>query len=143
MDFRVFSPDGLLEALNEAGYRVGKRTINRWKKEGSATAEDIRAIQQILFPNMEKEAAPSVTRRLLTGIIALEQRAHISDAELAAAAKKAEVLEARAQAVDARLGRTLVPPPRKRAAPPQPPDDGRADGSPSSKRPSRKRASQE
>lgn len=138
MDFKVFSPKGLQEALTANNYPVSRSTVDRWKAGAQPTREDIRAIRDLLFPEDAKEAAPSVTRRLLAGVMALEKNARISDVELADAIRDAAAWERESLEADARLAERLARSPRKRAARAGDPTGGQVDGSPSSRRRKRK-----
>lgn len=73
-----------------------------------ARLEQVRALYGLPVDSQgtKKEAAPSMTRRLLAGVIALEKKAEISPDELASAEESAEMIEASLEA-DARLAAEL------------------------------------
>lgn len=134
MDLRAFSQEKLWEALQREGYKErGFRTVRRWVEDGVApTPEAERVIRKIL--GITKEAAPSVTRRLLEGIIALENRADLSPEERAQAAQDADAFERLAQVSDRQLAKRLEASQRTRSSRAKGPTGGPAAESPSSKR---------
>lgn len=134
MDFSVFSPRGLSAALTAGGHKVSERTVARWKTGVPPTRDDLKAIQALLFPEMTEGAAPSVTRRLLAGVIALENRSNISDSERAAAMAAAEGYEALALEADSRLAERIEQSQHKHVALPGGPSVSPADESQGSRR---------
>lgn len=127
----------LLRALRHArmdalGYRsvdeiaekakVARNTIYNWEKGFSPALEELDRVAVALdvplsamvdawSGRQHETAAPLFTRRLLTGVIALERRANISPDELASAEESAIAIEA-GMGVDARIASGLVTPRR-------------------------------
>lgn len=83
------------EEVTRRGYRLSGETLNRWvreEKEFPATVE--RIVFELFGLDTQKEAAPSLTRRLLVGIRALEQKAGVTAEELALAEAALEMDQA-------------------------------------------------
>lgn len=75
------------EEVTRRGYRVSGETLNRWvrdEKEFPAIVERI-VFDLFTISGQSENAAPSMTRRLEIGIRALEQKAGVTDEELALA----------------------------------------------------------
>jgi hypothetical protein len=115
---RVFEAKALAAALTEAGYSVSERTVQRWKAgQTRPKPQDIRAIRDLVGASEanERAASPSMTRRLLAGVIALETAAGITPEALAAAQQEATGFEERALDVDRRVAAELTETQRKAA----------------------------
>lgn len=122
--------------ITRRGYRVSVETLNRWHRDRKEVPAVVERIVFELFgvSETQKEAAPSMTKRLLAGLIALETRAGISPDELASAEEEAAALLVLEAGVDIQLAAELEAAQRT-------PDErgrgragGRADVSPGSKR---------
>lgn len=48
MDWRMFSPSGLAEALTDSGHKVSERTVQRWKAGAQPRPADLRAIRDLV-----------------------------------------------------------------------------------------------
>lgn len=81
------------EELRRRGIdKVSGESLNRWVRDGKELRPEVERELRALFglPEIEKEAAPpDWVERLLTGVIALEDDAEISDAALDRAQAKA------------------------------------------------------
>lgn len=116
-----------------------RMTLKRWRENGipADRLEEVIETLRAILPGTEKEAAPSMTGRLVAGVIALERKAGVTPAELAAAQAEAATLEAAAE-VDARLVAELEASQRKPSEQEQGRAGGQSGGSPSSKRQKRR-----
>lgn len=107
--------DEMRELLTYANYRkvgdalgVSKTAVSQWSRGKDVTPFRVRQVRDLLRPETRRSAAPSMTRRLLAGIMALESAAKLTDADLARAMKAAEAFEALALEADARLAEQLA-----------------------------------
>ena len=129
-------PPGPLDAGWVVAHLAGTRTtLMRWRQNGIPPdrVEDVLIAIRAVLPETETEAAPSVTRRLLAGVIALEKKAGVSPAELESAQDSATAIEAAMEA-DARLAAELEGSRHTRAGRAGRPGGAPAGGSQGSKR---------
>ena len=114
--------DGGWEKLATEAKLRGRQTLNEWfsgEKEPSlsslqqvAKVLGVRRVDLLaaydgeIAPETQRSTAPSMTRRLLAGVIALEQRANVSPEELSSAQDSAAAIEAALEA-DARIAAEL------------------------------------
>jgi hypothetical protein len=79
-----------------------RQTLKRWRAVGIPPdrLDDVIAAVHGLLPDIQKDAAPSLTRRLVAGVMALERRAEITPEELAAAQVAATDLESELLEID-------------------------------------------
>jgi transposase-like protein len=86
---------------------VSAQAVKNWAEGRNTSPARLVQVRALYGLDTTKEAAPSlVTRRLLTGVIALESKAGVSPDELATAQASAAALES-ALEVDARLAAEL------------------------------------
>lgn len=73
--------------------RVSRATVADWAKGQSVTPYRLNQLEQLLRPDLQtKEAAPPQwVERLMAGVMALETKADVSDAELVAAEARAAI----------------------------------------------------
>ena len=109
--------------------------LSYWRKKGIPLEHVQRMIEELraLLPDTEKEAAPSMTRRLLAGVIALEKKAGVSEDELSAAQNAAAAAE-EALRVDRLAAAELEASRRKASERKQGQGGGQSAGSPGSTR---------
>lgn len=115
--------------------KVAPITLSRWLNGHSDPSfEKLDALAHalgrplILAFGTSNEPAPSMTRRVLAGVLALEGKAGISQTDVAAALQEAERLEALALEADALLAGAVAPPRRRRGGQPPGQGGGRAAG---------------
>lgn len=121
--------EGGWEALAKQSNLRGRQTFNEWfsgEKEPSLhslalvakalkvrTTDLVAAWEGVTAPETQRSAAPSMTRRLLAGVMALERNAQITEAEIARGLEAAEAFERLAQEVDRHAAELLEQSQRK------------------------------
>jgi hypothetical protein len=113
-----------------------RQTLRRWRQVGIPPdrLDEVIAAVHGLLPDIQKDAAPSMTRRLLAGVMALENRAVITPEELQRATSDAAQFETQALDVDRRLAAELAETQRRAAEQATGPTGGQSGASPGSKR---------
>lgn len=138
MEIQAALEDRMAELLRYANYQhvadalgIKRQQVWRWAHGQKVTASAVQRVQAVMRPDLPetgKEAAPLVTRRLLTGVIALERKAGVSPDELVNAEQSAVEIEAALEA-DARFAAELEASQRKSSAQAKGRAGGRAGGS--------------
>lgn len=120
--------------------KVSPITLSRWLNGHSDPSfEKLDALAHalgrplVLAFGTRKEPA-ALARRVLAGVIALENHAGISQSDLSAAMQEAEKLEAMAQEMDIEIAADVTPPPRRGGGRRAGRAGGRSDESSGSKR---------
>ena len=93
------------KTFGQGGKPLTGTALSYWRKKGIPLEHVPTMIEALrsLLPETEREAAPSMTRRLLTGVMALEAKAGVTPADLSSA----EVAMEAALEADARLAAEL------------------------------------
>ena len=81
------------QEVTERGYRVSPETLNRWYRQRSEVPAIVERIVFELFGvgTQQEAAPPEWAERLLAGVMALESKGDVSDAELVAAEARAAI----------------------------------------------------
>lgn len=83
-----------------AALGVSRQAVQKWARGINVGPRQVEQVEGLFGLTAQTEAAPSITRRLLEGVLALEARVGVSAEDRAAAQQQARELEAMAEAMD-------------------------------------------